>query len=318
MLLVDLINTLNGPVGEGGKVGDEELVIIGPSMGGLISRYALNFMEFEAENNGGPDHETRLWISFDSPHLGANVPLGFQHQFNFLGFGLGDDLNIVELQDVVSGLLSSPAARQLLIDHFETHLEAGSDVIFDPTKLLPQAHPYRTVFETHINDLRPSGFPENTRNVAIINGSGIGAPYQSITNTDVTPGFAALDIQNLALPDVPPLTNVNADININLTPTTANGAQLISKVNVSGFFIFPITLIDVEVDAQAPTFTDGVDAASGGLFDLGGFTGGLGGDPLIDSFLAALQLDKFSFIPSVSGMALESSPQGEVNWYHDY
>nr|WP_321231847.1 T9SS type A sorting domain-containing protein [uncultured Psychroserpens sp.] len=306
MLLIDLINTLNAD-----KVGDEELVIIGPSMGGLISRYALNFME-----NATEDHETRLWISFDSPHLGANVPLGFQHQFNFLGFGLGDDLNIVQLQDVVNGLLKSPAARQLLVDHFESHLAAGEQVAFDPTKLLPEAHPYRTTFETHINALTTSGFPENTRNVAIINGSGVGAPYQSITATNVTPGFAALDLQNLALPDVPPLTNVNADININLTPFTADGAQLISKVNVSGFFIVPITLIDVEVDAQAPTFTDGVDAASGGLFDLGGFTDGLGGDPLIDSFLSSLQLDKFSFIPSVSGMALNSSPAGEVNWYH--
>ncbi|MCK8480588.1 T9SS type A sorting domain-containing protein [Psychroserpens algicola] len=306
MLLIDLINTLNTD-----KVGEEELVIIGPSMGGLISRYALNFMENASEN-----HETRLWISFDSPHLGANVPLGFQHQFNFLGFGLGEDLNIVELQGVVNGLLKSPAARQLLIDHFETHLLAGEDALFDDTKLLPEPHPYRTTFETHINGLTTTGFPENTRNVAIINGSGIGTPYKSIANTDVTPGFSALAIQDLALPDVPPLSDVNADININLTPATADGAQLISKVNVSGFFIFPITLIDVEVDAQAPTFTDGVDAASGGLFDLGGFTSGLGGDPLIDSFLTALQLDKFSFIPSVSGMALSSSPQGESNWYH--
>jgi hypothetical protein len=311
MLLVDLINTLNGPVEEGGKIGDEELVIIGPSMGGLISRYALNFME-----NATQDHETRLFISFDAPHLGANVPLGFQHQFNFLGFGLGNDLNVVDLQGIVDGLLKSPAARQLLVDHFEAHLAAGEVAIFDPTKLLPEAHPYRTTFETHINALTTSGFPENTRNVAIINGSGIGNPYQSINATDVTPGFAALNIQNLALPDVPPLTNVNADININLTPATADGSQLISKVNVSGFFIFNITLIDVEVNAQAPSFSDGVDAASGGLFDLGGFTSGLGGDPLIDSFLTSLQLDKFSFIPSVSGMALASSPEGEINWYH--
>ena len=306
MLLIDLINTLNAD-----KSGDEELVIIGPSMGGLISRYALNYME-----NDSQDHETRLWISFDSPHHGANVPLGFQHQFNFLGFGLGDGLNVEALQGVVNGLLKSPAARQLLIDHFEAHLEDGEVAIFDPTKLLPEAHPYRAVFETHINALTSTGFPEDTRNVSIINGSGIGSPYQSITNADVTPGFAALDIQNLSLPDAPPVTNINADININLTPATADGAQLISKIFVQGTFIFPITLVDVEVDAQAPAFSDGVDAASGGLFDLGGFTSGLGGDPLIDSFLTALQLDKFSFIPSVSGMALEIT-NDEIDWYHN-
>jgi len=311
MLLVDLINTLNGPVVDGGKVGDEELVIIGPSMGGLISRFALNYMENESQ-----DHETRLWISFDSPHLGANVPLGFQHQFNFLGFGLGDDLNVVQLQGVVNGLLKSPAARQLLVDHFEAHLVNGSTFDFDPTKLLPEAHPYRAIFESNINALTATGFPQNTRNVSIINGSGIGTPYQSIANTNITPGFAALNLQNLALPNVPPLTNVNADININLTPATASGSQLISGLNVTGSFIFPITLIDVQVNAQAPTFSDGVDAASGGLFDLGGFTEGLGGDPLIDSFITSLTIDKFSFIPSVSGMALEIT-NNEVDWYFD-
>ncbi|MFD2917402.1 T9SS type A sorting domain-containing protein [Psychroserpens luteus] len=301
MLLVDLINTLNAD-----KVGDEDLVIIGPSMGGLISRFALNYME-----NNSQDHETRLWISFDAPHLGANVPLGFQHQFNFLGFGLGEDLNIVALQGVVDGLLKSPAAKQLLVDHFESHLLSGSDVEFDPTKLLPEAHPYRNVFLNNIG-----GYPQNTRNVSMINGSGIGSPYQSIANTPVTPGFAALNLQNLPLPDVPPLSDVTATININLTPATADGEQVISKLLVQGFFIFPITLIDVEVEAQAPSFSDGVDAASGGLFNLGGFTEGLGGNPLIDSFLTSLLLDKFSFIPSVSGMALEIT-NDEIDWYHD-
>ncbi|WP_298902272.1 T9SS type A sorting domain-containing protein [uncultured Psychroserpens sp.] len=314
MLLVDLIETLNAD-----KVGDEELVIIGPSMGGLISRFALNFME----NDAGLDHETRLWISFDSPHLGANVPLGFQHQFNFLGFGLGDDLNVVQLQDVVNGLLKSPAARQLLVDHFEAHLMDGSEFDFDPTKLLPEAHPYRAIFENNINSLTPTGFPQNTRNVSIINGSGIGAAYKAVDGTtDVTPGFAALAIEDLEIPGSP-LPQTTADININFTPFTEDdmgnnvGPQLISKVFVEGFLIFGfITLVDVEIQAEAPSFSDGVDAASGGLFDLGGFTDGLGGDPIIDNFLTSLTVDKFSFIPSVSGMALEIT-NNEVNWYHD-
>jgi hypothetical protein len=308
MLLVDLINTLNGPEEEGGKVGDEELVIIGPSMGGLISRYALNYMESTTQ-----DHETRLWISFDSPHLGANVPLGFQHQFNFLGFGLGDDLNVIALQGVVNGLLKSPAARQMLVDHFEAHLESGSDVVFDPTKLLPEAHPYRDVFLGNIG-----GYPQNTRNVSIINGSGIGNPYKAADNTtDVIPGFAALAIENLSIPESP-LPQTTADININLTPATADGPQLISKVFVEGFFLFGfITLVDVEVDGQAPSFSDGVDAASGGLFDIGGFTEGLPTDGITGSFISQLQIDKFNFIPSVSAMALNSDPVGEVNWFHD-
>ncbi|MEH6537948.1 MAG: T9SS type A sorting domain-containing protein [Psychroserpens sp.] len=298
MLLIDLINTLNTD-----KVGDEDLVIIGPSMGGLISRYALNFME-----NASQDHETRLWISFDSPHLGANVPLGFQHQFNFLGFGLGDGLNVEALQGVVNGLLKSPAARQLLVDHYESHLDSGSDVDFDPTKVLPEAHPYRAVFEADINSLTPTGFPQNTRNVAIINGSGIGNPYQSIAATDVTPGFPVITD---TFQEVGP--SVDATIEINLTPTSGTTAQISRILVVFGGFI---NLFDITVFSEAPSFSSGVDATSGGLFDLGGFTDGLGTGGLIGDFVSALTIDKFCFIPSVSGMALEIT-NNEVNWYHD-
>ncbi|TXD81836.1 T9SS type A sorting domain-containing protein [Subsaximicrobium wynnwilliamsii] len=300
MLLLDLINTLNAD-----KVGEEELVIIGPSMGGIISKYTLNYME-----NQSIAHETRLWISFDAPHLGANVPLGFQHQFNFLGFGLGN-LNITQLQPVVNGLLKAPAARQMLIDQFETHLETGSNVAFDPAKLLPEAHPYKAIFDSSVNGLTATGFPQNTRNVAIVNGSGVGNPYLSSNGTEVTPGFTAID-DTFAVPGSPLPTT--AQIGLNLTPASATGAALISKILVQINFIGTTTLVDVEANAQANSYSDGVDAASGGLFDLNAFTEGLGNDGIIGLFSNALQLDEFSFIPSVSAMAVEF-PNNEIDWY---
>ena len=61
MVLVELINFINNE-----KVGSEELVIIGPSMGGLIARYGLSYME-----QNSMDHETRLYISFDSTSFGC-------------------------------------------------------------------------------------------------------------------------------------------------------------------------------------------------------------------------------------------------------
>ena len=69
MVLIELINLINAQ-----KVGDQKLVIIGPSMGGLIARYGLSYME-----QNSMDHETRLYISFDAPHLGANIPISFQY-----------------------------------------------------------------------------------------------------------------------------------------------------------------------------------------------------------------------------------------------
>ena len=51
-----------------------ENVVVGESMGGLIARYALRTMEEDNE-----DHDTRLYVSLDSPHRGANIPLGVQY-----------------------------------------------------------------------------------------------------------------------------------------------------------------------------------------------------------------------------------------------
>ncbi|MGE3802028.1 MAG: T9SS type A sorting domain-containing protein [Candidatus Kapaibacterium sp.] len=53
------------------KTGDEKMVIMGESMGGLVARYALADME----KNRNEDPETRLYISFDSPHQGAYTPI---------------------------------------------------------------------------------------------------------------------------------------------------------------------------------------------------------------------------------------------------
>lgn len=60
--------------------GTEKAVVIGPSMGGLISRYALAYMEKKHNETGLEkwNHNTRLWVSFDSPHQGANIPMGVQ------------------------------------------------------------------------------------------------------------------------------------------------------------------------------------------------------------------------------------------------
>ncbi len=65
-VLIELINQVNQT-----KVGNFPLVVLGESMSGLIARYALRTME----NNGQP-HHVGHFISFDSPHQGANLPVG--------------------------------------------------------------------------------------------------------------------------------------------------------------------------------------------------------------------------------------------------
>lgn len=55
------------------KVGNEQNVVIGMSMGGLVARYALRHME-----TTNRIHDTKLYISHDAPHQGANLPLSLQ------------------------------------------------------------------------------------------------------------------------------------------------------------------------------------------------------------------------------------------------
>jgi hypothetical protein len=86
---------------------NEKLVVIGPSMGGLITRYALAYLEKQ-----GIPHNTKIWLSMDSPHQGANIPLAIQQDIYFLG----NKLKKEKAEKQFNNLLHSKAAEQLLID----------------------------------------------------------------------------------------------------------------------------------------------------------------------------------------------------------
>ncbi|MFP4845235.1 T9SS type A sorting domain-containing protein [Winogradskyella sp. PE311] len=303
MILVELLDVINTAKATNSP---EQNVIIGPSMGGLITRYALNYMESENINT-----DTRLYISFDVPHLGANIPIGLQHQLNYLAFN--DTNPVPEVQPIIDDLLRSPASRQLLIDHLDAHLADGSLVEFNST--LPEPHPFRVTFDSNINSLTTDGFPQGTRNIAIINGSGIGNPYFAMgdSGTTVSNGFTIIStVIPVSVPT--PFGNVDIDVEIDVNMTPAAG----SPAQVSRFFapipVFP----DVESIASSERLNfDGVDAAPGGLFDISALTGEItaGGDLAAD-FLAALEIDKFSYIPAVSALALEIT-NDDIDWFHN-
>lgn len=120
-------------------------VLIGASMGGLVSRYALGWMETQ-----GFDHGIRTWISFDSPQRGADIPLGLQH---WLDFFQGDS----ESAAYLLSRLDTPASRQMLLLHHDATngTSAGPDAL-------------RLLFE---QDLASVGLP-SCRRVAVANGSG--------------------------------------------------------------------------------------------------------------------------------------------------
>src|SRR5690606_11146838 len=296
MLLVELINTINAQ-----KVGTAENVIIGPSMGGLISRYAVNYME-----NQNMNHEARLWISFDAPHHRANVPIGFPHESNALASGLDDfwtlaDENVAALQPITDGMLKSSAARQMLTDQCEPNITNSDGVTFNSSLALPRAHPFKAVLDARMNGLTASGFPELTRNIAIINGSGLNNRYPDNTaNTNnLNPGTRILNA------NINVMTGADLKVETFFTPNAGTQIQT-SKVHLDFAWWFPLANDRINnADSRAFTYSNGVDAASGGLFDILKLTEDLSTDGLVGEFLASLSTDYFNFIPSVSAMAFE-------------
>lgn len=139
---VELIETVRDTAPPGTRI-----PLIGASMGGLIGRYALAYME----TNGRP-HPISSFISFDSPQAGAGIPLGIQY---WLSFFADDSAEAAALL----AALDAPAARQLLAYH-HTDPPSGGGV----------ADPLRTQFLTDLAAL--GSYPSAPRKVAIANGSG--------------------------------------------------------------------------------------------------------------------------------------------------
>ena len=91
----------------------EKLVLVGPSMGGQITRYALAYMEKKQQETGNViwNHNTRIYLSMDSPHQGASIPLAIQGDLYFLGELMEKDDAKSKYRDVIN----SKAARQMLL-----------------------------------------------------------------------------------------------------------------------------------------------------------------------------------------------------------
>ncbi len=161
MNLVSYIQNLNNVLIANGS--NEKLVIVGPSMGGQISRYALAYMDkkYAETNNAIWKHNTRLWISVDSPHLGANIPLSLQANVYCLGYVAKEETAIGKYNT----LLNATAARQQLLSQFNQHENQSN---------------FHTLFNSYYDDLNSNGvsgsngYPLSSptfRKIALVNGS---------------------------------------------------------------------------------------------------------------------------------------------------
>jgi hypothetical protein len=142
LLLVQLLQEVQAIVGP-----PTTIALVGASMGGLAGRYALAYME----SNAIP-HSVRTYLSFDTPHLGADIPLGIQYWVRFFS---GQSTEAAFLLS----RLDRPAARQMLVYHYT-----------NPPGPTGEPDPLRATF---LADLAAAGdWPLGVRKVAIANGSG--------------------------------------------------------------------------------------------------------------------------------------------------
>ena len=238
-------------------------------------------------------HDTRVYISFDAPHLGANVPIGLQYLFNYL---LNGDPNSPDAEFLVNTLLNSAAAKQMLIDHYTSHLLSGSSYEQDPTLINPLgATNFRNNFQSELDAM---GFPQNTRNIAITNGSGSG----EMTGT---PGMEL--INHLFYTGVQDGFDTRANMTVNFTPLADQTAQVCEFIGEFFFFVW-LEAFSYNTLAKSPASSDGIDSAPGGQFDLYSFDDGT--NPLITEFVDNLNSQYFNFIPTLSGLAITNA-----DWY---
>ncbi|MEP7028418.1 MAG: hypothetical protein ABI960_07475 [Candidatus Eisenbacteria bacterium] len=125
----------------------QTIAVVGASMGGLVARYGLAWLETQ-----GFPHRVRTFLSYDAPMRGANIPLGLQYWVDFFS---GQSADAAYFRD----RLNTPAARQMLVYHFTK-----------PATSTPAADPLRAGL---VADLAAVGdYPTHLRRVAFSNGSG--------------------------------------------------------------------------------------------------------------------------------------------------
>ena len=185
MAMVALIQKLNTTLAANSIT--QQLVVVGPSMGGQITRYALAYMEKQYAATGDSKwlHKTRLWISIDSPHLGANIPEGLQALVNLLR------KHAPTAKDYYDERLGSPAAKQQLINWHQQGGSQGSSYYDVNTtdlngRTISQGWPansgssfYQQFYNNQFNNGLPNskGYPMNLRKIAMVNGSVTGKTY---------------------------------------------------------------------------------------------------------------------------------------------
>nr|WP_294861675.1 T9SS type A sorting domain-containing protein [uncultured Fluviicola sp.] len=159
----------------------QENIIMGFSAGSLAARLTLQKMEYKHLNSNGPHPHTKLYISNDGEHGGANVPLGMQHaveylwnyEYNPYGFyipGYFGNINPLDGDTyALHYILNAPLSAQLL-HYFHTETGSGTSPGQGPSNYRTSYLTKHTTYNHSKNGARP-GYPSFQRMISLSNGS---------------------------------------------------------------------------------------------------------------------------------------------------
>ncbi len=293
--LIELIKQVQEEIGPNNDIE----AIVGPSMGGQITRYALLYWENEVAN-GNPkfteDYRIKTFISADSPWLGANASPAIQSLAN-IGKDKDSDFN-TSLEEI-DKLPNSPAARQLLVNHVHGIKVLSNhycDLTFWGFKTWKKhnyngiEHPFKTAWDAEIEMM--GSVPTKLKNgiVAVADGAGNGN-----ASGIVQPGDPILSITGSSLVGL-------ANYNINMN-AIKNGDHLID-INYSGPGICVLfgTIGTTTIPVTSETIPD-FDSYPGSPFRLSNYLAGAG--------LSGINIENdFQFIPTYSALGIKA---GEGN-----
>jgi pimeloyl-ACP methyl ester carboxylesterase len=280
-LLVKLIQQVNATLAANGVT--SKIVVVGPSMGGQISRYALAYMEKQqAAGVANMNHNCRLWVSFDSPHDGANIPMSVQETLRFFG----TEGEKVEAKDAYESQLRSPAARQLLIEQLEGQNSTAS------------------FHSTYYNNLRANGltgsngYPVNLRKISLLNGTGNSRQTYG-DGAEVLNGEGRKTFLNIKV----------FELIDNFMPSIGQSKQIVKEKIAIPHFL-GVTFITKRYNVSNPNSRGSMDAVQGSTTDAP--------NAVYKQFSAALTKQKARqtwytafpnncFIPSISALGFKNS-----------
>lgn len=177
-LLEQLVNLVNNRKMQNDSY--QENIIMGFSAGALATRLALQKMEYKHLNANGPHPHTKLYISNDGEHGGANIPLGMQHAVEYLweyGYNQSWSNQLTLLSPfenyfntyALHYILNAPLSKQLL-HYFHTETGSGSSPGQGPSNFRTSYLAKHLTYNHSKNGAR-LGYPSFQRMISISNGS---------------------------------------------------------------------------------------------------------------------------------------------------